>query len=341
MSPVVVVRRGSGPIFIWSALRVSSWNNNTSDAGVNIPAENNQTIGRLIITRDGRKFQRFRSVGSTGRDVRTVQPVVEKKRSRTRLTNAEARARICAIRLSIRSQRNTAIEVLRELAQAARDLGRSDGTHSVRTSHLDYWEEFLRESKTGVSGFGNCDWISKEDELTSRRYENDILSCFATFVVHRPRISRKKRNSATYAKAVVGNVRKHFEEESGRAPGSDSEHFYSRVLGPLFRGLEKFSPIKEQPRMPILQQHLRLIRENLNLSGSQQDPTLWALWLTQWQGLLRNGDLLSGGHFNKKVWDSELLTHRERLTCEVVAEQRDFQGMRRYQLLWCKTKPEG
>lgn len=176
-----------------------------------------------------------------------------------------------------------------------------------------------------------------------RRQENEVLGCFETFVVHRPRQGGKSRNSATYAKSVVASVRRHYEEEVGRAPGSSSEHFYSRVLGPLFRGLNKFAPTLENHRLPILQHHLRLIPSTLNLQESQEDRTLWVLWLTQWQGVMRSRDLRKSCGTSRSKWNQATSTHRGRLPNETVVEECENRGRKRYVLTMkhTKTDPSG
>lgn len=93
------------------------------------------------------------------------------------------------------------------------------------------------------------------------------------------------------------------------------------MLGPLFRGLEKFAPSCQTYRLPILQQHLRMVKETLNLEGCQMDRTLLALWLTQWQGVLRSGDLLGSAATSSGPWDPSTRTHRGSITHEYVVEE--------------------
>lgn len=156
----------------------------------------------------------------------------------------------------------------------------------------------------------------------------------------RPRQKTNHLNSAVYSKTVVGSIRNWCKEVAGRAPGTASENFYARVLGPLFRGLEKFSPNREAHRLPILQQHLRLVRDTLDLEGSQVDRTLWALWLTQWQGVLRSGDLIRSGGVAKGKWSPEIDTHRGRLAHELVTEEGEHRGKKRLVLELKPTKTD-
>lgn len=62
-----------------------------------------------------------------------------------------------------------------------------------------------------------------------------------------------------------------------------------------------------------MQHQLREIRKQMDLEGSQMHRTLWALWLTQWQGVLRGGDLIRGDKDQLHAWDASRDTHRGRV----------------------------
>ena len=113
-----------------------------------------------------------------------------------------------------------------------------------------------------------------------------ILSLFAVYVVHYPRIRGKERNTASYAEGCLRAVRDDVYSRHRRYPGPPpgTAHFLGKVL----RTLNKRAPSGQRaPRLPILQQHLRAIRSRLDLAGNGRHRALRALWLTCWQGVCR------------------------------------------------------
>lgn len=291
----------------------------------------------IMKTRDGRMFAR-RAALQHGATKATWRQRGENQARK--LTNEEARERLNSIETGIRGQREVNVEALQQSVGAAIDLGRSDGTHIAKRSHMAYWKAFKEETGMDTSTFYIPTWGSQRGEFTARQRENEILACFAAYVVHRPRRIGKGRNTGAYARLVVASIRSCFAEEVGRQPGTNARHFSSTVLGPLFKGLEKFSPSPQQYRLPILQQHLRLIRKHLDVEGSHEDCTLWALWLTQWQGVLRSGDLIKSGGHARSNWNPETCTHRGRVTTDVIVEEGALQGRIRVSLELKPTKTD-
>ena len=58
----------------------------------------------------------------------------------------------------------------------------------------------------------------------------------------------------------------------------------------------------------------------LDLQNNGYHKALWALWLTQWQGLLRSSDLIKKKREAQVPWDPRIETHRGRLSMEVAKD---------------------
>jgi hypothetical protein len=120
----------------------------------------------------------------------------------------------------------------------------------------------------------------------SRSDEERILCLFAIYVVSFPRVAGKEQNTAAYAECSVSALRERVYERFGRIPGGLPAD--CRTLRRIMKGLHKRAPSGTRPRrLPILQAALRAVRSRLDLAGSAYDRALWALWLTQWQGVKR------------------------------------------------------
>lgn len=61
---------------------------------------------------------------------------------------------------------------------------------------------------------------------------------------------------------------------------------------------------------------MRAVKGVLNLE-TQSHRVLWALWLTQWQGVLRAGDLIRVRGEEGRAWLPERDTHRARVAVTV------------------------
>lgn len=111
-----------------------------------------------------------------------------------------------------------------------------------------------------------------------------MLALFTIYVVFYPRRRGKKTNRASYAEHCVSSVPSHYAAKRGRKPSLDGAGGNTHLVKMVVRALHKRSPTR-LPRLPILQQHLRAIKTRMELKNSQWNRTLWALWLTQWQGV--------------------------------------------------------
>lgn len=59
--------------------------------------------------------------------------------------------------------------------------------------------------------------------------------------------------------------------------------------------------------------HLRAMLSVLDLAGRKRNCALWALWLTQWQGVLRCVELFLRKKSGRGAWDPATETHRARI----------------------------
>mmetsp|Transcript_11659 Transcript_11659/g.19798 ORF Transcript_11659/g.19798 Transcript_11659/m.19798 type:complete len:168 (+) Transcript_11659:111-614(+) len=122
-----------------------------------------------------------------------------------------------------------------------------------------------------------------------------ILAHFSIYVVHYPRHATKalsgELNTAATAEKAVTAVRNHFRHNLHRTVGGDPARCWTLKL--INKSLHKLAPSGVRaPRLPILQCHLRTVKSRLDLVGSAYHRTLWAFFLTCWQGVCRSGDLL-------------------------------------------------
>lgn len=51
--------------------------------------------------------------------------------------------------------------------------------------------------------------------------------------------------------------------------------------------------------------------------GNQVHRVFWALWLCQWQGVLRSGDIIRDAKDKRRGWEPERDTHRGRLSVDI------------------------
>lgn len=140
---------------------------------------------------------------------------------------------------------------------------------------------------------------------------------FLSHIVFKPLRRGKKHNTAAYARKVIASVRDEYEQEYGRTIGPPGSSL-NQELCCLEKGLSKVVTSQENPRLSFFQYHMRTVRRTLNMENAQLDRVLWALWCTQFQGVLRVGDLIRPVTENPREWDPRLETHRGRVTFQNV-----------------------
>lgn len=155
-------------------------------------------------------------------------------------------------------------------------------TRMVYDSHGRYFNEFCAVVGLDPLRFGAVVGLGG----ISRHDEERVLALYAMYVVTFPRISGEDHNSANYAECSVSALRDRVYERYCRVPGGPPAE--CRFLRKVFKSLHKRAPSGERAfRPPVLQDAMRAVRARLDLGGSGYDRVLWALWLTQWQGVKR------------------------------------------------------
>jgi hypothetical protein len=196
------------------------------------------------------------------------------------------------------------------------------GGHTVRTqenytSGVRYFREFCDVVGLDFHSFGD------ETKLTETE-EEIILAHFSIYVVPYPRQSKKalsgEKNTAASADKAVSAVRDHIRANWDRTPGGPPDQCWTLKL--VSKSLHKLAPSGVRaPRLPILQSHLRAVKRHLDLAKSAYHRTLWAFFLTCWQGVCRAGDLLRGKKGRgRSTWSPDLDTHAGRLTLDTVCD---------------------
>lgn len=132
-----------------------------------------------------------------------------------------------------------------------------------------------------------------------------------------PRRRNQTHNSTAHAERAIGAVKGHYQTLSGRTPGKDHLVDYGNTMKRGLKGLTKIHTKNTQKRLPLLPSHMRAVRDVMKLR-EQEDITFWALWLAQWQGLMRGSDILRPVDQKGRKWDTSRDTHIGRLLWENV-----------------------
>lgn len=143
-------------------------------------------------------------------------------------------------------------------------------------------------------------------------------------------------NSVSYAEQVIASVRSHYATLGGRRPSLYWDGTGGVRLKRVIKGLRKMCPTKKLVRKPILQHHLRAVRGKLDLKSNQMHRVIWALWLTQWQEVLRSSDLIKRDDDKNLPWLPDKETQRGRITADM---GRDTEGRTTGAQLSLKLKP--
>lgn len=95
------------------------------------------------------------------------------------------------------------------------------------------------------------------------------------------------------------------------------------------KGLINVAPSQEKPCITVLKYHIRAVRRKLDLKKSQLDRVLCSLWCTQFQGVLRLGDLIRSTMENPRYWDPVLDIYRGIVTFQMVRGESHAKGLMR------------
>lgn len=208
---------------------------------------------------------------------------------------------------------------LEDIASRALEEAVAKGTRWIMNTHLSAWTRFCGTVGVDEETFGPIGIGCEEVTLSQVGREVGILALFAAYIVCYPERKNEEvsHNSVAYAEQVIGSVRSHYATKKGRRPGLYGDGTRRIRLKRVAKGLRKMCSTKRLVRKPILQHHLRAVRRKLDLIGSQTPRIIWALLLTQLQGVLRSGDLI------KKEEKKELpcvpgnQTHRRRFLVDM------------------------
>lgn len=179
------------------------------------------------------------------------------------------------------------------------------------------------------------DWV---DLLTQVRDELSTLAFLASYMVFYPRKWGKAHNSVDYSSTVVASVRNHYGERHGYKAGESTDLDLVAYLKCVYNGLAKLAPTQKSHHLPILQKHLRKVRETIDLEDATY-RAFWAPCLTQWQGVCRRSDLLFSAAEKSRAWQAETDGHCGMVYIESLSAEKSFwfiQRRTRCVRLWMK-----
>jgi hypothetical protein len=144
--------------------------------------------------------------------------------------------------------------------------GLTHGTHASYDSATRLFLEFCLRVGVDFDAFGVVGAMSPSEE-------DDVLMKFAIYGCENPRRRKLACLSAGTMEGYLAGVRSFFHLRHGRRPGRPPGEAYAMKL--CFRGLHKLYPSPDSlPREPILQQHMRALRAELDLADNQLDRFL-------------------------------------------------------------------
>lgn len=222
-----------------------------------------------------------------------------------------------------------------DLLRPALEASLTEGTKKQKASLLRYWSMFCVTFSVDMVTFGKLP--TRNDNVTKEavRRECMILSGFASYAVAYPRKSKQRYNSAAYAERAVSAVRSYYEHMHGRVPGAGNGVDFTSTLRGVTRGLRKLYPTAQTMRVPLLADDRRAIRGVMDCS-KLLDITFWALWASQWQGVMRSSDILRPTTDKDRKWMPSKDTHVGRILWEPV-NPNGYRGCKT-QMLW-RLKP--
>lgn len=199
------------------------------------------------------------------------------------------------------------------------------GTKIQKESHWSYWVQFMSLIDEDIHTFVDASGVTRTSRQVRQHKELSTLKRFFAHVVFRSRRKSKSHNTAAYARKVIASVKYEYQRQHGRLIGPPGTYLNSELCR-LEKGLSKVAPSQENPRLPVLQYHMRAVRRTLNLENNQVDRVLWALCCTQFKGVMRAGDLIRPVTEGIREWNPELDTHRGRVTFHRVRGESHAEG---------------
>lgn len=256
--------------------------------------------------------------------------------------HSERRERLRTIGQAIRTASTNHRNLLDQSIGLAEDISSAIGTRIQKESHWKYWLDFMGQINEDFRTFGSPIDTNRVKDRARQTKELNTLKQFFSHIVFRPRRKSKRHNTAAYARKVIASVRDEYERQHRISIGPPTTEL-NLELHRLEKGLSKIAPSQEKPRLPVLQYHMRAVRRTLDLDNNQLDRVLWALWCTQFQGVLRAGDLIRPMTEDPRRWDPDLDTHRGRVTWHRIRGESHAEGRTRMkiQLKPIKNDPTG
>lgn len=105
-----------------------------------------------------------------------------------------------------------------------------------------------------------------------------------------------------HAERAVSVVRPYYRSKNGRTLGTGTDASFDAYVKEALRGLEKIYPTYIMKRGTFMTDEMRAIRARMNLQDIKA-ATLWALWVSQSQGVTRGSDRLRKPEECRKSWD--------------------------------------
>jgi len=180
---------------------------------------------------------------------------------------------------------------IRDTMQTLIDASATTYRVKRRDTAIRKWNRFAEIIDIDPKTYGNADRIRSARMPRLITGEAEILSAFAAYCF---RGAGKNIKGWIRKDTVIEDirfVRAHYAEQNARTPGLFPDGRQPEQLNRIIDGMDRLQPRKKQDRLPVMQQHLHKIKKVMDLNDGRH-RALWALWLCQWQGLLRSGDLI-------------------------------------------------
>lgn len=175
------------------------------------------------------------------------------------------------------------------MIKPATDAHTTPGTKKQKASYMNYWGSYCAAYGLSAATIGKMTTQEfVEPELRKQKVwaEVQLLAGFADYFVLFPQRKAQVHNSTAHAERAIGAVRGHYQSINDIIPGKDQLVDCGNIIKRVLKGLGKLYPTSNQKMLSLLSTHMKAIKKVMNIQ-ELEDATLWALWLTQWQGLMR------------------------------------------------------
>jgi len=201
--------------------------------------------------------------------------------------------------------------------QVLMDKAVSPATSKRIAASLKKWYTFAEIFDIDLDTFGDSSSWKEEDMCELINCEGEILAAFAAYIFRNPVVAGKNTIQLRVVVANIAHVKTHIMNKFGRVPGQHRDGRMALQYTRILFGIKQLQEPPAKPRLPILQQHLLLVKQALDLDNNKMHRALWALWLTQWQGAMRCADLVRAPDINRP-WSPALDTHRNRISAKMI-----------------------